>query len=242
MSVLQTSRAWPLALVIAAGMAVAPAAWAEGSSITSADRMFVGQLAQGNRAEIQLGQLAEQRASSDSVRSFGRRMVRDHGQLESQIDQWTAKNQVAVPSGIGTEPQDELRRLQGLGVAAEVFVGHSLGSVIAYDILKHVWEECHEDYRLPKKSKQTALAEVEKIGAALDDGSTEFTLNDYMDAQIEAWKELRGLGLPWLVTDLVTLGSPLAHAAMLLASGEADLRARTKLRHPPCCRGHSFPL
>lgn len=114
-----------------------------------------------------------------------------------------------------------------------IFVGHSLGSVIAYDILKHVWQECHEDYRIPAKSKQKSLAEVERIGEALRDGSAEVTLQDYMDAQIKAWKELRGLGLPWLVTDLVTLGSPLAHAAMLLASGEVDLSARQRQRELP---------
>ena len=114
-----------------------------------------------------------------------------------------------------------------------IFVGHSLGSVIAYDILRQVWQEYQEDYRLPRKSDQPALAEVEKIGEALREGATEYTLQDYMKAQVNLWKELRSLGLPWLVTDLVTIGSPLAHAAMLLARDEADLRARQRQRELP---------
>ena len=114
-----------------------------------------------------------------------------------------------------------------------IFVGHSLGSVIAYDILRQVWEKYQEDYRLPKKSDQPALAEVEKIGEALRENTSEYSLKDYMDAQVNLWKELRALGLPWLVTDLVTIGSPLAHAAMLLAQDEDDLRARQRQRELP---------
>lgn len=114
-----------------------------------------------------------------------------------------------------------------------IFVGHSLGSVIAYDILRQVWEEYQEDYRLPQKSDQPALAEVEKIGEALRDNKNEFTLKDYMDAQVNLWKEIRALGHPWLVTDLVTIGSPLAHAAMLLARDDNDLRSRQRQRELP---------
>lgn len=114
-----------------------------------------------------------------------------------------------------------------------IFVGHSLGSVIAYDILRQVWEEYQEDYRLPKKSEQPAMAEVEKIGETLRDNTNQYTLKNYMDAQVNLWKELRWLGHPWLITDLITLGSPLTHAAMLLASDENDLRARQRQRELP---------
>ena len=114
-----------------------------------------------------------------------------------------------------------------------VFVGHSLGSVIAYDILRQVWEEYQEEYRTPQKSDQPALAKVEQIGEALRAHGVEYTVQDYMEAQIDLWKELRSLGMPWLVTDLITIGSPLTHAAMLLARDEDDLRARQRQRELP---------
>ena len=114
-----------------------------------------------------------------------------------------------------------------------IMVGHSLGSVIAYDILKHVWQDCYKDYRQPGKSDQPALARVEKMGEDLRMGVAGVTLEDYMSAQQDAWKELRGLGCPWLVTDFVTLGSPLTHAALLLASDEEDLRLRQRQRELP---------
>lgn len=114
-----------------------------------------------------------------------------------------------------------------------IVVGHSLGSVIAYDVLKHLWQEYHRDYRQPQVSKQEALSNAEIAGEVLRDNYTEEAFNQYMEAQIMLWQELRDLGNPWLVTDLVTLGSPLAHAALLLASDPEDLRARQRQRELP---------
>jgi len=114
-----------------------------------------------------------------------------------------------------------------------IMVGHSLGSVIAYDILKHVWQECYKDYREPARSNQPALAHLEKVGEDLRKGAPGLTMQNYRDAQLELWKELRLLGCPWLVTDFVTLGSPLAHAALLLASDQPDLRVRQRQRELP---------
>ena len=43
------------------------------------------------------------------------------------------------------------------------------------------------------------------------------------------------LGKPWLVTDLITLGSPLAHAQLLLARTQKELRNRQNERELPTC-------
>jgi hypothetical protein len=127
-----------------------------------------------------------------------------------------------------------LKKIQESGEYERVImVGHSLGSVIAYDILKHVWQESYKDYRLPVKSAQPAIAKVEKVGEDLRKGVPGVTLQNYMDAQVELWKELRTLGNPWLVTDFVTLGSPLTHAALLLAHDQENLRTRQRQRELP---------
>jgi len=127
-----------------------------------------------------------------------------------------------------------LRKIQKEGKYHRVImVGHSLGSVVAYDILRHVWQECKEVYLQPKKSSQPALQRLEELGEALRSGSLGGNLPAYMDAQVNLWKELRQLGYPWLVTDLITMGSPLAHAAMLLASDEENLRLRQRQRELP---------
>jgi hypothetical protein len=114
-----------------------------------------------------------------------------------------------------------------------IVVGHSLGSVIAYDILIHLWQEYYQTYLNPHKTSQPALSRVESLGSALQTVEPAASLPDYLDAKVSLWKELRGLGNPWLVTDLVTLGSPLAHAAMLLADDTNDLHARQRQRELP---------
>jgi hypothetical protein len=125
-----------------------------------------------------------------------------------------------------------LRKIHESGEYERVIVvGHSLGSVVAYDVLKHLWQEYYTDYRQPKASSQPALAKVEKIGEDLR--KNEATVENYMQAQVELWKEMRSLGNPWLVTDLITAGSPLTHAAMLLANDEDDLYARQRQRELP---------
>ena len=114
-----------------------------------------------------------------------------------------------------------------------IVVGHSLGSVIAYDALKHLWQEYYRVYEEPAASEQGALRAVEDAGEVLSNNGQEDRLEWYQEAQIELWRELRELGNPWLVTDLITLGSPLAHSAMLLASDSDDLKARQRQRELP---------
>src|SRR5690242_14937091 len=53
-------------------------AGANGSSLAHADAKFVEKAAQGGLAEVQLGQLAQQKGQSDDVKNFGKRMVDDH--------------------------------------------------------------------------------------------------------------------------------------------------------------------
>lgn len=114
-----------------------------------------------------------------------------------------------------------------------IMVGHSLGSFVAYDILKQVWQEYHKAYLDPAASGQEALKKVEKAGEDLRKGISGTTIQDYTDAQVELWKELRSLGNPWLVTDFVTLGSPLAHAALVLAKSRDELKMRQRQRELP---------
>ena len=132
---------------------------------------------------------------------------------------------------------DGIRLLRNIHESGEydrvIVVGHSLGSVIAYDILKHLWQDYNRDYREPCGSEQKALANLEAAGDALQTDREGETLDAYVDAQVRLWWELRALGNPWLVTDLVTAGSPLAHAALLLADDATDLALRQSQRELP---------
>jgi putative membrane protein len=55
------------------------------------------QLADGN-AEIELGRLAQQKASNPQVREFGEMMVRDHTQAGEELKQIATKHNIQLPA------------------------------------------------------------------------------------------------------------------------------------------------
>lgn len=116
-----------------------------------------------------------------------------------------------------------------------VVVGHSLGSVIGYDILGHLWAQMNAIYTEVDRPDQAVLRVTEGVGKALAATGDVEKLEEYRQCQRELWQSQRESGNPWLVNDFVTLGSPLANAAFLLARDEADLRARQELRELPTC-------
>lgn len=107
-----------------------------------------------------------------------------------------------------------------------VVVGHSLGSVIAYDILNAAFHRYARTYERSAEHDQPALK-------ALDEAATD--ADTWQAAQAAAYAELQELGHPWRVTDLITVGSPLAHAAVLLASDAEELQERIAQRELPRC-------
>ncbi|MGH8405855.1 MAG: hypothetical protein ACRESL_10235, partial [Pseudomonas sp.] len=72
-----------------------------------------------------------------------------------------------------------------------------------------------------------------KAGNALD-GRLQSLLR-FREQQAEAFIEQRNLGNPWRITDLVTLGSPMAHASLLLGRSVSDFQRRIERREAPAC-------
>ena len=116
-----------------------------------------------------------------------------------------------------------------------VVVGHSLGSVIGYDILKYCWAELSAADRTPALDARPILRELEETGAGLHSRPPLATVEEFRKKQNAFWVQERRAGKPWLVTDFITAGSPLAHAELLLASGRTDLESRKTERELPTC-------
>src|ERR1041385_7579353 len=90
---------------------------ASGSSqLSAADQTFVKKAAQGGMAEVELGKLATQKASSEDVKKFGQRMVDDHTKANDQLKQIAGNKGIDVPSQLSAKDKatkDRLSKLSG---------------------------------------------------------------------------------------------------------------------------------
>jgi putative membrane protein len=90
---------------------------ASGSSqLSAADQTFVKKAAQGGMAEVELGKLATQKASSEDVKKFGQRMVDDHTKANDQLKQIAGTKGVTLPTELDSKDQalkDRLSKLDG---------------------------------------------------------------------------------------------------------------------------------
>ncbi len=128
-----------------------------------------------------------------------------------------------------------------------VVVGHSLGSVIAYDLLKFLWVDYYKSFD-PAKFKAVMDQPPDQKRAVLHEvrASEDFqqgTPGDWDVAQVAQFQEaqgrsadyLRRIGNGWLVTDLITMGAPLAHAGYLIMKNDSELAELKEMREYPTC-------
>lgn len=81
-----------------------------------ADSHFAKEAAQGGMAEVKLGQLARDKGSSDSVKSFGKRMVDDHSKAGDKLKDVASNQNIKLPTDISAKDQatyDRLSKLNG---------------------------------------------------------------------------------------------------------------------------------
>lgn len=124
-----------------------------------------------------------------------------------------------------------LAELHRRGYDRIVVVGHSLGSVIGYDLLTYAFP----DYHAAAPAQPPAMQALDALEAMASSSSTAPSGNELQPAQRAYAHELAANGSRWRVTDFVTLGSPLAHAEILLARDRADLQQKQQDRELPTC-------
>ncbi len=116
-----------------------------------------------------------------------------------------------------------------------VIVGHSLGTMVAYDLLLHYWVKSGPDHHQLKQVSldlATALGQVDQFvnatwtpGAGLGGAipRSQFNHQAYRNAQAAVFDALRDSPLNWRISDLITLGSPLIHSEFLVVDTEDEL-------------------
>lgn len=65
----------------------------------SPDSSFMKDAAEGGMSEVELGQLAQQKATSPAVKEFGAMMVKDHTAANDKLSALAMKKQVKLPDG-----------------------------------------------------------------------------------------------------------------------------------------------
>src|SRR5215470_82574 len=83
-------------------------------ALTAPEKEFMANAARGGMLEVQLGNLASQKASSNDVKQFGERMSTDHGQLGQKLQQLASNLNVTLPQDLKPEQQAIVSRLEKL--------------------------------------------------------------------------------------------------------------------------------
>jgi putative membrane protein len=107
----------PLAVMAVFVLAAAPAfAQATPKPVSATDETFMINTAKAGMAEVELGKLATQNASSESVKKFGQKMVDDHSKGNDELKALAASKNVVLPSEVDAQDKsmkDKLAAMKG---------------------------------------------------------------------------------------------------------------------------------
>ena len=83
-----------------------------GANLARGDRKFIEEAAQGGMAEVQLGQLAQQKASNDQVKQFGKKMADDHQKANGELKKIASNKGINLPTDLSSGDRREYDKLQ----------------------------------------------------------------------------------------------------------------------------------
>jgi putative membrane protein len=107
-------RKWQRSGLVAGPIALA--ALAASAALSSGDRNFVQAATSGGLAEVATAQLVQQRSASPQVRKFADRMIADHTQANSELQQIVEQQDITLstqPIGKDAAAEAKLRSLNG---------------------------------------------------------------------------------------------------------------------------------
>jgi putative membrane protein len=105
------------AIFALAGAVVTAQSAAPDPAMDSKDSSFAKEAASGGMAEVQLGQLAEQKGSNQSVKDFGKRMETDHSAADNKLKTVASKDGITLPKGMNQQDRATYEKLSKLSGA-----------------------------------------------------------------------------------------------------------------------------
>ena len=143
-------------LIVCIGLATAFAgaasgAWAQSKASDRASQAFITKAVQGNLAEVQMGQLAQEKGSSDAVRSYGQMLQQDHTAA--------AQKSTAVATQLGVTPPSEPSKTQkAMHHSLAKLSGAAFDKKFATEMVKDHKKEIAEYRKAAKKQGDPAGA------------------------------------------------------------------------------------
>ena len=129
-----------------------------------------------------------------------------------------------------------------------VLVAHSLGAFLAYDAIAYLWglnnsKTVHDgrDVKVLPGLREVEEAATNLLESRQSNSSASAGLvEDYQRGQRKLWKGIRAQGNPWLITDFVSVGTPMYFADQLLhGKGRRSFDARIERRELPTYPPHN---
>jgi len=114
------------------------------------DSTFVAKAARGDLAEMELGQLAAQKASSQEVKKFGQRMVDDHTKANDELKQVAAEKHINLPQQLDARDKAMKARLEKLS-------GQQFDRAYMRDVVRNHQKDLAEFERESKMAKDPAV-------------------------------------------------------------------------------------
>ena len=129
-------------------------------------RYLAEHAAMAGNAEVELGQLASQRAQSAQVREFAQMMVRDHSKSGSELKQTLSAHNVAAPTGLDAEHRQLKERLSTLN-GADFDREYMKAMVEGHKEVKSLLEGQTSDTYDPRGPKPTGTSGTSSLGTAV---------------------------------------------------------------------------
>ena len=100
-----------LALALGAGLMFAAESDQHGQ-LSAGDYKFLKEAASGGMTEVELGQLAKQKGTDQSVRNFGDRMVTDHQKANDELKQIASSKGATIPTEVAHGDRTTIDKLE----------------------------------------------------------------------------------------------------------------------------------
>ncbi len=144
-----------------------------------ADKAFLKKAAIGDTAEVQLGQMAEQKASDLKVKAFGQRMVKDHSQNDDLLKSLAQEQHIALPTELDPEHQN-----------AKDALSKKSGSQFDQDYMRLMLHEHQKTVAMFKHEAQTSQDQTVKTFAQQSLPTLESHLQEaqQIESQLKAGK------------------------------------------------------